>query len=82
MHDDYLVQQLREAIEKASKRTPEEWFAAMIKRGVIDEKGRVLRRMPTAPPWELDKLYAEDDAAANPPPADTNGTAATDDKQP
>ena len=50
MREDLRIQRLREAIRKWGDLPPEERHAEMVRRGVIDEKGRVLKRMPEPPP--------------------------------
>jgi hypothetical protein len=49
MREDLLIQRLREAIRKRSRKPPEEQLEAMVRRGIIDEKGNVLVRMPEPP---------------------------------
>jgi hypothetical protein len=49
MREDLLVQRLREAIRRRAKKSPQERFDEMVRRGVIDEKGRVLLRVPQPP---------------------------------
>lgn len=49
MREDLLIQRLREAIRKWGQLPPEERHAEMVRRGVIDEKGRVLLRFPEPP---------------------------------
>jgi hypothetical protein len=49
MRDDLIIQRLREAIRKRAKLPPEVQFRQMVERGVIDEKGNVLLRMPMPP---------------------------------
>lgn len=49
MADSLLIQQLKEAIEDRRNQPPEERWADLVRRGVIDEKGRVLKRAPEAP---------------------------------
>ena len=50
MRDDLVIQRVREAIRKRALMSPEARFQQMIDRGVIDEKGNVLLRMPEPPP--------------------------------
>jgi hypothetical protein len=49
MREDLLIQRLREAIRKRARKSPQERFDEMVRRGVIDEKGRVLLRFPEPP---------------------------------
>jgi hypothetical protein len=49
MREDLLIQRLREAIRRRGNRSPEERFQEMVRRGVIDAKGRVLLRIPQPP---------------------------------
>ena len=49
MADPELVEQLKRALERRLAQPPEERRADLIRRGVIDEQGRVLKRMPEAP---------------------------------
>ena len=55
MHDDLLVERLREAIRRKSEIPPLELLADMVRRGVIDENGRILLRGPESPPPEKKK---------------------------
>jgi hypothetical protein len=49
MREDLLIQRVREAMRKYAARPPQEIFEDMVRRGVIDEKGRVLLRCPEPP---------------------------------
>jgi hypothetical protein len=49
MREDPLIQAMRDAIRKYAKIPPEERHRALVERGIIDEKGRVLVRMPEPP---------------------------------
>jgi hypothetical protein len=49
MREDLLVQAMREAIKEYAKVPPEEQHRALVERGIIDEKGRVIVRMPEPP---------------------------------
>lgn len=49
MEDDFIIKQMKEAMERDSHTTPEEHINRLIRLGVIDEKGRVLRRFPEPP---------------------------------
>lgn len=49
MGDSLLIQQLKQAIEDRRAQPPEERWADLIRRGVIDEHGRVLKRAPEGP---------------------------------
>jgi hypothetical protein len=49
MRDNLLIQKLKEAIRRRRDMPDEEWFQEMVQRGVLDEKGRVLIRMPEPP---------------------------------
>jgi len=46
MGDDFIVARLKDAIRREQERDPGEQFAELVRRGVIDEQGRVLVRMP------------------------------------
>jgi hypothetical protein len=49
MREDLLIQLIREAIRERAKLPAEVRFQEMVERGVIDEKGNVLLRMPEPP---------------------------------
>jgi hypothetical protein len=49
MADSLLIQQLKEALADRRAQPPEERWADLVRRGVIDERGRVLKRAPEAP---------------------------------
>jgi hypothetical protein len=49
MRDDLLVQRMREAIRKGAKIPAEVRHRELVEAGIIDEKGRVLVRMPEPP---------------------------------
>ncbi|HWE40590.1 MAG TPA: hypothetical protein VG406_28845 [Isosphaeraceae bacterium] len=49
MRDDFIIKQMKEAMERDSRLTPEERFDRLVRRGVIDEKGRLLRHFPEPP---------------------------------
>ncbi len=49
MRDDFIIQQIREAIRSMNNESPEEWFAKMERLGILDAEGNVLRRMPEPP---------------------------------
>jgi hypothetical protein len=49
MREDLLIQRVREAIRKRAAKPAQEQFDEMVRRGVIDEKGRVLLRFPEPP---------------------------------
>lgn len=49
MRDDPFIERIREAIRKRAALSPQERFDQMVERGIIDEKGRVLVRMPEPP---------------------------------
>jgi hypothetical protein len=49
MREDLLIQRLREALRKWAAKSPQERFDEMVRRGVIDGKGRVLLRFPEPP---------------------------------
>ena len=68
MQDDWIFQELREAIHRRSQKPADEWFQDLIQRGVIDEKGNVLVRVPQPPGTEEDSVA--------PPPAAVNGATA------
>ncbi len=69
MREDLLVRRMREAIRKGAKRSPEERFQAMVEAGIIDEKGRVLVRMPEPPKMKHPKKKKKP-KANSPPPAE------------
>ena len=50
MRDDLLHQMMWEALQEWAKLPFEEQHAEMVRRGVIDDQGRVLLRMPEPPP--------------------------------
>jgi hypothetical protein len=49
MREDLLVQRMREAALEWAKLPPEGRFRRMVERGIIDEKGNVIVRMPEPP---------------------------------
>lgn len=49
MYEDLLIRRLREAIRRQAALSPQERFDDMVRRGVIDGKGRVLKRVPQLP---------------------------------
>jgi hypothetical protein len=49
MEDDFIIKQMKEAMERDARLTPEERFQRLVRRGVIDEKGRMLRHFPEPP---------------------------------
>jgi hypothetical protein len=49
MRDEPWLEALREAVRKLKDRSPEEAWDDMVRRGVIDEEGNVLLRMPEPP---------------------------------
>ncbi len=49
MREDLLIQRLRQAIRRQAALSPQERFEAVVRRGVIDRKGRVLKRVPQPP---------------------------------
>jgi len=49
MRDDSIARKVREAIRKRGEKPVHERIADMVDRGVIDSKGNVLLRMPSAP---------------------------------
>jgi hypothetical protein len=49
MREDLLVRRMREAIRKGAKIPPEVRHRRLVEAGIIDEKGRVLVRMPEPP---------------------------------
>ena len=61
MDDDWLVEQLREAIRERAKRPPAEQFADMVRRGVIDGAGA--RSDPAAPTADGGEAPSEEEAA-------------------
>jgi hypothetical protein len=55
---------MREAIRKYAEIPPEERFQALVRRGIIDEKGRVLVRMPEPPKMKKPKKKPKADSPA------------------
>ncbi len=49
MREDLFIQRVREAIRKGAAKSPQEAHDELVRRGIIDEKGRVLVRMPEPP---------------------------------
>lgn len=49
MREDLLLQLLREGLRKWAAKSPQERFDEMVRRGVIDEQGNVLKRAPEPP---------------------------------
>ena len=49
MRDEQLIEELRESIRRRSQRPPQELWDELIRRGVIDDQGNVLLRMPEPP---------------------------------
>jgi hypothetical protein len=49
MREDLLIQRLREGLRKWAAKSPQERFDEMVRRGVIDEQGNVLKRAPEPP---------------------------------
>jgi hypothetical protein len=62
MEDDFIIKQMKEAMERDARVPPEERFQRLVRRGVIDEKGRVLRRFPE-PPKKKRKTKANGEGA-------------------
>ncbi len=50
MNDPDLIRRMIEAIRRNEKKPSSERFAEMVRRGVIDQEGRVLIQMEP-PPW-------------------------------
>ena len=63
MREDLLIRRVREAMRKRAARPPQELFEDMVRRGVIDEKGRVLLRCPEPPPKSNRKAKSRKRAA-------------------
>jgi hypothetical protein len=70
MQDDFIIKHIREVIRQQEEMPAAEWFQVLIDRGVIDEKGNVLIRMPHPP---------EEPSSSSTPPAASvvNGTVGT-----
>lgn len=49
MWDDSFYEQVREAIRVRSQKPAKEWFQDLVSRGIIDDKGNVLVRLPHLP---------------------------------
>lgn len=49
MNDHDIIRRLSEAIRRREKKPSAERFAEMVRRGVIDQEGRVLLRMEPPP---------------------------------
>ena len=49
MREDLLIRQLREALKEEEKVPAEVMHRQLVEAGIIDEKGRVLVRMPEPP---------------------------------
>jgi hypothetical protein len=49
MREDLLIRKLREALKEAEKIPAEVKHRELVEAGIIDEKGRVLVRMPEPP---------------------------------
>lgn len=49
MNDSILIEHLRKSLQTMDEMPDEMWFAEMQSRGIIDEVGRVLKRMPEVP---------------------------------
>jgi hypothetical protein len=49
MRDEPWLEDLREAVRRMSELSPDEFWDDMVRRGIIDEEGRVLIRMPQPP---------------------------------
>ena len=49
MDDDFIIERMKAALAEMDKLSSAEFFALMRERGVIDEKGRVLLRIPEPP---------------------------------
>jgi hypothetical protein len=64
MREDPLIRLLREAIRDYAKVPPEERLQALVRRGIIDEKGRVLVRMPEPPKTKRLRKKPEADSPA------------------
>jgi hypothetical protein len=47
--EDFIYEKLKAAVERLEKMSADEFFEMMRARGVIDEKGRVLLRIPEVP---------------------------------
>lgn len=63
MREDLLIQRVREAMRKWAALTPQERFEEMVRRGVIDRKGRVLKRCPEPPKVRKSKAKSRKRAA-------------------
>jgi hypothetical protein len=61
MRDDLLIQQLNDALREWGALPPQERVDEMVRRGVIDKKGRVLLRMPEPPGTKRKKKKTGDD---------------------
>jgi hypothetical protein len=63
MKDEFIIQQLKEAMAERHGRPAHEQFQDMVRRGLIDQQGRVLKRMPEPP--DLSEPKPSDAASAN-----------------
>src|SRR5215472_9779876 len=71
MREDLLIRRLREAIRKGAKVPPEVKFRELVEAGIIDEKGRVIVRMPEPPKMGKPKKRPKPDSPA---PAQSSAT--------
>lgn len=70
MADQRLLDMLRESLRRQRMIPPEERFAAMVRRGAIDETGKVLLQMPEPPGrWPEDDETNGDRVPSLDPPA-------------
>jgi hypothetical protein len=60
MRDDQLTEQLKAATERRRQTPPEKRFQDLVDRGVIDENGKVLVRMPIGSPKDARELEESD----------------------
>jgi hypothetical protein len=51
MNDDLMLQHMRSAVDRLKSQAPDEWFAEMVRNGIMNEKGEVLIRMSEPPEW-------------------------------
>jgi len=49
MGDDLLLQQMKAANEEWRKTPPEERFESLVRSGIIDREGKLLRHLPEPP---------------------------------
>jgi hypothetical protein len=56
MGEDHFIKQLKEAIRRRGELPFEDRLKPLIDRGIVDQDGRVLVRMPEPPRWDQAEL--------------------------